>query len=84
MSVCAKTNNGAASTPVEECIKLWLSHRWQFLWADTFEELRASLFESFYICFPLAFGVLVFATENVLVSLYSIVGIAFIVASVHG
>ena len=57
---------------------------WQFLWCDTFIELRASLFEGFYICFPIAFGVLIFATENVLVSLYSIVGIAFVVASVLG
>ena len=57
---------------------------WQFLWSDTFEELRASLFEGFYICFPIAFGVLIFATENILVSLYSIVGIMFVVASVLG
>ena len=57
---------------------------WQFLWADTMAELRAQLFDGFYICFPIAFAVLLFATENVLISLYSIVGIMFIVASVLG
>ena len=57
---------------------------WEFLWTDTFEALRASLFEGLAICFPLAFAVLVFATENLLVSLYAIVGIALIVASVLG
>ena len=34
--------------------------------------------------FPIAFAVLVFATQNLLVSLYAIVGIAFVVASVLG
>jgi hypothetical protein len=55
-----------------------------FLWADTFETLRASLFEGLAICFPLAFVVLLFSTENILVALYAIVGIALIVASVLG
>ena len=57
---------------------------WQFLWADTLEALRASLYEGLAICFPLAFVVLVFATGNLLVSLYAIFGIALIVASVLG
>ena len=56
----------------------------QFLWADTLEALRASLFEGLAICFPLAFVVLLFSTENLLVALYAIVGIALIVASVLG
>ena len=56
----------------------------QFLWADTMEALRASLFEGLAICFPLAFVVLLFSTENLLVALYAIVGIALIVASVLG
>ena len=57
---------------------------WEFLWTDTFEALRASLFEGLAICFPLAFAVLLFSTENLLVSLYAIFGIALIVASVLG
>jgi len=57
---------------------------WQFLWADTLEALRASLYEGLAICFPLAFVVLVFATANLLVSLYAIFGIVLIVASVLG
>ena len=57
---------------------------WDFLWTDTFEALRASLFEGLAISLPLAFAVLVFATANLLVSLYAIVGIALIVASVLG
>ena len=56
----------------------------QFLWADMFEALRASLFEGLAICFPLAFVVLLYSTENLLVALYAIVGIALIVASVLG
>jgi uncharacterized membrane protein YdfJ with MMPL/SSD domain len=56
----------------------------QFLWADTMEALRASLFEGLAICFPLAFVVLLYSTENLLVALYAIVGIALIVASVLG
>jgi predicted RND superfamily exporter protein len=56
----------------------------QFLLADTMEELRASLFEGLAICFPLAFVVLLFSTENLLVALYAIFGIALIVASVLG
>jgi len=56
----------------------------QFLWADTMEALRASLFEGLAICFPIAFVVLLFSTENLLVALYGIVGIALIVASVLG
>jgi hypothetical protein len=56
----------------------------EFLWADTFETLRASLFEGLAICFPLAFVVLLFSTENILVALYAIIGIALIVASVLG
>ena len=56
----------------------------QFLWADMFEALRASLFEGLTICFPLAFAVLLYSTENLLVALYAIVGIALIVASVLG
>ncbi len=57
---------------------------WEFLWTDTMEALRASLFEGLAICFPLAFAVLLFSTENLLVSLYAIFGIALIVASVLG
>ena len=57
---------------------------WEFLWTDTFEALRASLFEGLAICFPLAFAVLLVSTENILVSLYAIFGIALIVASVLG
>ena len=57
---------------------------WEFLWADTYETLRVSLFEGLAICFPLAFVVLLFSTENLLVALYAIVGIALIVASVLG
>ena len=56
----------------------------QFLWTDTMEALRASLFEGLAICFPLAFIVLLFATENFLVAFYAIVGIVLIVASVLG
>ena len=56
----------------------------QFLWADMFEALRASLFEGLAICCPLAFVVLLFSTENLLVALYAIVGIVLIVASVLG
>jgi predicted RND superfamily exporter protein len=56
----------------------------QFLWADTFETLRTSLFEGLAICFPLAFAVLLFSTANLLVALYAIFGIALIVASVLG
>jgi len=56
----------------------------QFLWADMFEALRASLFEGLAICFPLAFVVLLYSTENLLVARYAIVGIALIVASVLG
>ena len=56
----------------------------QFLWADTMEALRASLFEGLAICFPLAFVVLLYSTENVLVALYAIIGISLIVASVLG
>jgi len=56
----------------------------QFLWADTMEALRESLFEGLAICFPIAFVVLLFSTENLLVALYAIVGIALIVASVLG
>ena len=48
------------------------------------EALRASLFEGLAICFPLAFVVLLFSTENLLVALYAIFGIALIVASVLG
>ena len=54
----------------------------QFMWCDTIEALREALFEGFEICFPIAFGVLVLATQNLLVSLYAIVGIALVVASV--
>ena len=57
---------------------------WDFLWTDTFEAVRATLFEGLAICFPLAFAVLLFSTENFLVALYAIVGIALIVASVLG
>ena len=57
---------------------------WEFRWTDTFEALRASLFEGLAICFPLAFAVLLLSTENLLVSLYAIFGIALIVASVLG
>ena len=57
---------------------------WEFLWTYTFEALRASLFEGLAICFPLAFVVLLFSTENLLVAFYAIVGIALIVASVLG
>ena len=56
----------------------------QFLWADMFEALRVSMFEGLAICFPLAFVVLLFSTENILVALYAIVGIVLIVASVLG
>ena len=56
----------------------------QFLWTDTMEALRASLFEGLAICFPVAFVVLLYSTENILVSLYAIFGIALIVASVLG
>ena len=56
----------------------------QFMWCDTIEALREALFEGFEICFPIAFGVLVLATQNLLVSLYAIVGIALVVASVLG
>ena len=56
----------------------------QFLWTDSMEALRASLFEGLAICFPLAFVVLLFSTENLLVAFYAIVGIALIVASVLG
>ena len=56
----------------------------QFLWTDTMEALRASLFEGLAICFPLAFVVLLYSTENLLVALYAIVGISLIVASVLG
>jgi predicted RND superfamily exporter protein len=57
---------------------------WEFLWTYTFEALRASLFEGLAICFPVAFVVLLYSTENLLVALYAIVGIALIVASVLG
>ena len=56
----------------------------QFLWADTMEALRASLFEGLAICFPLAFALLLFSTENFLVALCAIFGIALVVASVLG
>ena len=56
----------------------------EFLQADTFEALRASLFEGLAICFPVAFVVLLYSTENLLVALYAIVSIALIVASVLG
>ena len=48
------------------------------------EALRASLFEGLAICFPLAFVVLLFSTENFLVAFYAIIGIVLIVASVLG
>ena len=68
----------------EELGHLTYDGEFQFHWADTMEALRESLFEGLAICFPLAFVVLLFSTENLLVALYAIVGIALIVASVLG
>ena len=53
-------------------------------WMITEQELVDGLFKGFAICFPTAFCVLLFATANVLVSLFAIGTIVFIVASVMG
>jgi len=51
---------------------------------ETEQGLVDGLFNGFLICFPVALGVLLVATNNVLVSVWSILSIAFIVASVLG
>merc|ERR1712086_736826 len=55
-----------------------------FTWMNTQKALIDNMFMGFAVCFPCAFVVLLFATNNVFTSLYAVVSIAAIVASVLG
>lgn len=56
----------------------------EWVWMTTEEGLVNGLFLGFAICFPVAFLVLIYASSNVILSLYAVVSIAFIVACVLG
>jgi predicted RND superfamily exporter protein len=56
----------------------------EWTWMETEQGLVDGLFNGFAICFPVAFFVLLFATFNTIVSLFAIISIIFIVASVLG
>lgn len=55
-----------------------------WVWTRTEEGLVNGMFTGLAMCFPVAFIVLALATGNVILSLYAIVSIAFVVASVLG
>ena len=55
---------------------------WDYLAVQ--EALRKGLFTGLAICFPASFGVLLFATRNLITAFYAILTIAFIIVSVLG
>jgi len=57
---------------------------WDWVWYQTEEGLIIGLMLGMAIALPVAFATLIFATGNVVVSLYAIVSIGFVVASVLG
>jgi len=57
-------------------------HTWS--WMATEAALVRGMFLGFAVCFPTALGVLIIATQNVVLSLYATISIASIVASVLG
>lgn len=55
-----------------------------WVWFDIERTLISSMFTGLYICFPVSFLVLLFATFNWYLSLISIISIAFVVGNVLG
>eukprot|EP00960_Hanusia_phi_P027682 746958-Hanusia_phi.AAC.4 len=53
-------------------------------WMNVEDALVKNLLQGFAMCFPVVFVILIFATGNILISLYSIITIAFIVVGVLG
>jgi hypothetical protein len=56
----------------------------QFTWMRTEQGLLTGMFTGLQICFPVAFLVLLSATKNVILSVYSVISIASIVVCVLG
>jgi len=55
---------------------------WTWVFVESELGVVQGFFQGLVLCFPVAFAVLVFATSNLLVSLYAIVSIGFIVSNV--
>jgi len=58
--------------------------RYDWVFMELESQLVKGLYQGFIICFPTAFLVLLFATQNLYVALYAIVTIFFVVMSVLG
>ena len=78
--VLEEINTGAAATTGDVITEAGI----EWTWMETEQGLVDGLFTGFAICFPVAFGVLIIATFNIFVSIYAIISIIFIVASVMG
>ncbi|CAK9029489.1 Protein dispatched homolog 1 (Protein chameleon) [Durusdinium trenchii] len=56
----------------------------EFLWLKVEQAIPAGLFQGLTISIPVAYGVLLFATKNVILSFYGVLGISLVVAAVLG
>ena len=66
------------------CDSLMFSSPYAFVWMRSEIGLVEGFYQGMYIAFPVAFGVLLFATGNILISFYAILSVFFIVFGVLG
>ena len=84
MPIIARVNKFVDAQETATGLKIFHSAGASWAWYATMLELINGLFFGFKILFPLDFVVLIFATGNVILALYSIVSIMFVVACVMG
>jgi hypothetical protein len=67
-----------------DCGSLRYSSPYAFVWMRSEIGLVEGFYQGMYIAFPVAFGVLLFATGNLFISFYAILSVLFIVFGVLG
>ena len=67
-----------------DCSSVFQTTNYAWIWYHTEKALEFGFYQGITIAFPVAFGVLLFATKNVVISFYAITAVYFIVFGVLG
>merc|ERR1711871_703396 len=67
-----------------DCSSVFQSTSYSWVWYHTEKALEFGFYQGITIAFPVAFGVLLYATNNIIISLYAIIAVYFIVFGVLG
>ena len=67
-----------------DCSSVFQSTSYAWIWYNTEKALEFGFYQGITIAFPVAFGVLLFATRNIIISFYAITAVYFIVFGVLG